>query len=223
MRTLQVQFSSGRDVLGHYWGLLSGGGLAIELNRRTFREVDPVTDEGQPPAFTSGEKLRVEVHVLSIKKTYLLDVQVVDVRTADKGPAQLMVSFLPDTTPDELLDAAWADGCDAPQRRSRRLPTHTQIRFDCLDGSGMEGKVGHLLNLSSGGCCVEGSGLPPPGTSVMLTTMPETGGEASAVRLVGRVRWTERPDTGGLMGIEFLRALPEVASLLTSLGPPREK
>ncbi len=214
MRTLQVQFSSGREVLGHYWGLLSGGGLAIELSQRMVGE--------EVPTCAVGEKLRLEVHVLSIKKTYCLDVQVVDVRTADNGPAQLMVSFLPDTVPDELLDAAWADGCDAPQRRSRRLPAHTAIRFDCLDGRGMEGRVGQLVNLSAGGCCIEGSGLPPPGTSVLLTTLPEDGCAAAEVKLVGRVRWTERPDTGGMMGIEFLRSLPEVGTLLKELTRARK-
>lgn len=203
MRTLQVQFTSGRDVLGHYWGLLSGGGLAIEVGQQGGA------------AFQQRERVLLEVQVLSIKKIYLLQVQVLDVRGGDKGDT-LMVAFLPHSPPDELLDAAWADGCDAPQRRSRRLPTHTQVRYDCLNGRQAESRIGQLVNLSSGGCCIEGTALPPPGTQVLLTTLPRSTGEGPSMKLVGRVRWTERPE-GGMMGIEFLRPAPEIGAFLQTL------
>jgi hypothetical protein len=199
VRSLHVQFASGREVLGHYWGLLSGGGLAIAVG------------EDEPLA---GEQLRLSVHVCSIKKTYLLDVQVLEVRRAEEG-TQAMVAFLPQSSPAELLDAAWADGCDAPQRRSRRLPLQAQVRWEPLDGTQMEGRSGRLVNLSLGGCCVEGAALPSPGTQVLLTTLP--GGGRASLRLLGRVRWTERPE-GGFMGVEFVGPAPGVDELLHSLG-----
>lgn len=199
MRSLQVQFASGREVLGHYWGLLSGGGLAVAVG------------EDQPAA---GEQVRLSIHVCSIKKTYVLDVQVLEVRHAEDG-TQAMVAFLPQSSPAELLDAAWADGCDAPQRRSRRLPLQAQVRWEPLDGAQMEGRNGRLVNLSAGGCCVEGAALPAPGTQVLLTTQPA--GSRGPLRLLGRVRWTERPE-GGLMGVEFVGAAPGVDELLHSLG-----
>lgn len=210
MRTLQVQFVSGREVLGHYWGLLSGGGLALRLG------VDAVAD-GRP--YASGDRVRLHVQVQSVKKSWELEVQVLELRTTESGGQQLMVSFLPGEAPDEMLDAAWADGCDAPQRRSRRLPSHTPVRYERLDGGPMDGREGRLVNLSAGGCCVEGPALPPPGTQVLLTTLPAGAREDTTVKLVGRVRWTERPE-GGYMGIEFLGTAPEVGHLLQSLSGP---
>lgn len=200
MRTLQVQFASGREVLGHYWGLLSGGGLAIRL-------------AGDEP--TPGEQVHLVVHVCSIKKTYELDVTVLEVRRGAEG-TQAMVAFLPGRPPVDLLDAAWADGCDAPQRRTRRLPVQEQVRYEPLDGSYPEGRTGRLVNLSAGGCCIEGTVLPPPGTQVLLTMREGTQGP---VRLLGRVRWTERCD-GGLMGVEFVGVHTGVGDLLESLGLP---
>lgn len=211
MRTLQVHFISGREVLGHYWGLLSGGGLALPLGS---------LEEDLP---APGERVRLTVHISSIKKTYELEVQALEVRLgsgpapAGKGDRRLMVAFLAESTPDELLDAAWADGCDSPQRRTRRVSLRPQakVRYERLDGSPVEGRTGRLVNLSQGGCCVEGSALPPPGTQVLLTTVGQE------VKLVGRVRWTERPECG-LMGIEFLGPAPDVGQLMQSLAPERK-
>ena len=256
MLTLHVQFTSGREVLGHYWGLLSGGGLALDLSgiellgqtkMRGVRDCSEVSDS--PPCVAAGAAqcslapeapralatvamdqvnallppgtaLRLEVHVCSIRKTYPLDVRLVELRNG-KGGVQLVVAFLHSLPPDELLDAAWADGCDAPQRRSRRLPLRTSVLFERLDGGPVASQEGHLLNLSVGGCCVEGSGLPPPGTQVLLTTQPRDATEGPSLKLAGRVRWTEKPSSG-LMGIEFLRPAPEVQALLQSQGllPP---
>ena len=103
----------------------------------------------------------------------------------------------------------------AAYARSRRLPLHAQVHWEALDGSQMEGRKGRLVNLSSGGCCVEGVALPSAGTQVLLTTEPE--GERGALRLLGRVRWTERPE-GGFMGVEFVGTAPGVSELLSSLG-----
>lgn len=214
MRTLQVHFISGREVLGHYWGLLSGGGLALPMG--SLEEDLPVP----------GERVHLTVHISSIKKTYELEVQALEVRPSSgpgpghgpggQGDRRLMVAFLSGSKPDELLDAAWADGCDSPQRRTRRVSLAPQaqvkVRYERLDGGPMEGRTGRLVNLSQGGCCVEGSALPPPGTQVLLTTVEHE------VKLVGRVRWTERPECG-LMGIEFLGPAPDVGQLMQCLAP----
>lgn len=222
MRTLQVQFTSGREVLGHYWGLLSGGGLSLEQ-----QDLEELSDGAAAVGLTEGvgflpdEIFRLRVHVRSVKKAYELEVQVLDQRVSTDG-RQVVVAFLPHSRPDDLLDAAWADGCDSPQRRFRRLPLQLEVRYDRLDGRERGGRLGRLLNLSSGGCCVEGAGLPPPGTQVLLTTVPR-GPVAEQVQLMGRVRWTERPEAG-MMGIEFLGAPPDLPKLMQGaqlqLTPP---
>ncbi len=250
MRTLQVHFPSGKEVLGRYWGMLCGGGLTLDLGDGDRGEVGPPdaprrgAREHSGPHLIGvrvgagvrgdtdcerGERVQLEVHVRTIKKTFRIVAEVLDIRRV-AGVLRATFGFVPDPSPDELLDAVWADGLDVPQRRSRRFPLHAAVRYDCLSGRGARaGQVGRLVNLSQGGCCIAGKGLPPRDTQVLLfITVPrelrhratrEREHEVSIV-VAGRVRWTERCEDG-MMGIEFLssnsRSGPQINDLISAL------
>lgn len=216
MRTVLVHFPSGKEVLGRYWGMLRNGGL--QLLRGDLET--PLVD-GEP-----GERLRLIISVQTLKKTYQIVVKLVDAQ----GPSarRLTLEFLPEEPPDELLDAVWADGCDVPQRRARRVHVALPVRFTRLDcGTAYEGE---LRNLSVFGCCIAGRELPREGAQVAvhfpqeLLLAPEVSRSlgqplasvAEDLTLAGRVRWTERPDDG-LMGVEFLRQEPRLEPLIDSL------
>lgn len=265
MRTLQVHFPSGKEVLDRYWGMLRGGGLRLdlpmlpqaplELSPEEMPEAVPVQIDDELPAgpcpapvvpsaaplmhrcttapdeslllpsdTRPGEQLRLQVHVRTIKKSFAVLAQLLALTWLPRGP-RAVVGFLPDSPPDELLDAVWADGLNVPQRRSRRHAVRLPVHFACVSGGDGGLRPGELRNLSLGGCCIAGLALPPRGSHVMV----QVSGEAlfhsgiaytSALHLSGRVRWTERPATG-LMGIEFQRPSAGLAELLQALPPRR--
>jgi hypothetical protein len=214
VRTVLVHFPSGKEVLGRYWGMLRGGGL--QLLRGDLEA--PLVD-GEP-----GERVRLVVSVQTLKKTWQLVVKLVDVQGAEGG-LRLTLEFLPEEPPDELLDAAWADGFDVPQRRSRRVHVAVPVKFTRLDcGTAHEGE---LRNLSLSGCCVAGRELPREGAQVAVhipqellagqdPSWPALASVAEDLTLAGRVRWTERPDDG-LMGVEFLRIEPRLEPIIDAL------
>jgi hypothetical protein len=240
MRTLQVHFSSGRDVLGRYWGMLRGGGLRLDLPmlpeptpaassveiRRLTTTLAPAVwslDETMTmlPAETQlGERLQLQIHVLTIKKTFAVLAQLLELTHLPEG-VRAVIGFLPESPADELLDAVWADGLNVPQRRSRRHELLSPVQFTCVSAGDGSLQVGELRNLSLGGCCIAGPALPPLGSHVMVqvcgATLPGPELAAVAVNLSGRVRWTECPDAG-LMGIEFQSPNPTLAQLLETLS-----
>ena len=61
MRSIQVQFASGREVLNSYWGFLKNGGLVL---------ADPVD-------LSEGDNVVLDVKIKSLKRTYKLAARVV--------------------------------------------------------------------------------------------------------------------------------------------------
>jgi hypothetical protein len=221
-----VHFSSGKEVLGRYWGMLRGGGLRLDLPM--LPEAKPAAKEDEPallsPPDTTflptdaqrGERLRLQVYVRTIKKMFPVLAQLLELTRVPAG-LRAVVGFLPEFPPDDLLDAVWADGLNVPQRRTRRHSLRVPVRFACVSAGDGSLRTGELRNLSLGGCCIAGPALPPLGSHVMVQIAGEAlASPEAALHLSGRVRWTERP-AAGLMGIEFQSQSPVLAQLLQSL------
>ena len=239
MRTLQVHFASGREVLGRYWGMLRGGGLRLDLpllpelgsavgaaQQLTAASAAAVwsLDEALtvlPADAQRGEQLWLQIHVQTIKKTFPVLAQLLELTCRPEG-VHAVFGFLPESPPDELLDAVWADGLNVPQRRSRRHWLQSPVQFACVSAGDAGLRAGELRNLSLGGCCIAGPALPPQGSHVMVQVCgsalqgPDTA-VTEPVTLSGRVRWTECPDAG-LMGIEFQGPSATLVQLLETLS-----
>ena len=54
MRSIQVQFASGREVLNSYWGFLRNGGLVL----------------ADPQNLIEGDDVIVDVKIKSLKRSY---------------------------------------------------------------------------------------------------------------------------------------------------------
>ncbi len=238
MRTLQVHFATGREVLGRYWGMLRGGGLRLDwplvpelgVAESPAQHLTPAPVTGValddtllvlPADAQRGEQLQLQIYVQTIKKTFPVLAQILELTCRPEG-VRAVLGFLPESPPDELLDAVWADGLNVPQRRSRRHWLQSPVQFACVSAGDAGLRAGELRNLSLGGCCIAGPALPPQGSHVMVQVSgaalpgPETAA-AEPVTLSGRVRWTECPDAG-LMGIEFQSPCPTLVQLLETLS-----
>ncbi len=166
MKSIQMQYPSGRELLGAYWGHLQGGGLVLEGTNNAV-----------------GERVVVEVEIRSLKQNYRLSADVVAVENQ-----RSYLLFLPATGAVDqqvMINAAWADTNDVPQRKHRRIATQREVRY--LVGGAAS--TGQLLDVSRGGCRIRGAAPLPIGATVHLE---EAGG------LEGRVRWTTRACESGI-------------------------
>jgi hypothetical protein len=170
MRSVQVQFASGREVLNSYWGFLKNGGLVL-----------PDSD------LSEGDDVVLDVKIKSLKRTYRLQARVVK-RVPDGRRA--FVAFDEGQEQDVMLNAAWADTHEVPQRKHRRYLKGSRVQYRAAPGD--EAHAGQVLDVSSGGCRLRGPRTLPPGSRVRVLAL--------GVELEGQVRWS----TGaGEMGIEF--------------------
>jgi hypothetical protein len=189
MRSVSVLFPSGREVLRSYWGFLDRGGLVL-------------TDEG----LIEGDAVRLDVSIKSLKQRYLLNARVVR-RASDDGRA--FVAFDEGEQQTLMLNAAWADSHDVPQRKHRRMtiddPSHGPVKYVRV-GAGGELVTGQVLDVSPGGCRLRGDASYPVGTRIRVIT--------DHAEIEGQIRWTT---PGKEMGIEF--AGPE--RVLEALLPRR--
>jgi len=177
-----VHFPSGRELLASYWGFLRDGGLVLTEAQVSLSE---------PPFATlqEGDSLGLEVHIRTLKQTFEVFGRVVR-----RGADRLFVAFTPDHGNDaidakeRMLNAAWADTHDVPQRKHRRLEGPGQVDFT-VDGIDAHGE---LLDLSPGGARLRGPARLPVGARVQLRLADET--------VEGQVRWSTRANE---MGVEF--------------------
>jgi hypothetical protein len=193
-----VQFSSGREVLSSYWGFLDNGGLVLK-------------DEG----LREGDSVLLDVRIKSLKASYRLEAHVVR-RSSPDGRA--FVAFKERAQQDLMLNAAWADTHDVPQRKHRRLPVARAMQREVRYGRAERGSAstsspgistiveGQLLDVSPGGCRLRGSAVFPVGTKIRLHV------EGGA--LEGQVRWAT---PGREMGVEFVRPDLVIEALLGAL------
>jgi|GEM_PF-2257941 len=176
-----IHFPSGRELLASYWGFLRDGGLVL---------TDALVPLTQPPfsSLNEGDTLGLEVHIRTLKQTF----EVLG-RVVRRGADRLFVAFSPDGSQDakeRMLNAAWADTHDVPQRKHRRLEGPGQVDFT-VDGMDAQGE---LLDLSPGGARLRGPAQLPVGARVQLRLADET--------VEGQVRWSTRANE---MGVEFTR------------------
>ncbi len=171
MKTVHVQFESSRELLNVYWGFLEDGGLFL--------------DEQAGQGLQESDTILVEVGIATLKKKFLLEARVVR-----REAGRTVVAFQKDQGQDLLLNAAWADSHDVPQRKHRRFRAAADVRYGASGGP--TDTIGHLVGVSHGGCCMRGVSMLPSGSRVSLLM---SGAEVS-----GQVRWAT---SAGEMGIEF--------------------
>ncbi len=188
MRSVQVHFPSGREVLSSYWGFLQHGGLVLR----------------EPRDLCEGDAVVLEVRIKSLKQAFRLVGQVVKrtiAATADEPRA--FVKFGEGQDQETMLNAAWADSHDVPQRKHRRYPLGREVHYVELGAQLASPLRGRLLNVSPGGCRLKGVTTFPTGARVRV--------DAMGLALDGQVRWST---PGGEMGIEFTRPDLVVQALL---------
>src|SRR4051812_32928110 len=100
MRMAKLEYPTGREVLRDYWGYLTSGGLL--LGER---------EEALPVGLNDGDAFLVDVRICSLRKEYRLEARL---RRRDDGRPLVVFNH---GTPQELLNAAWADGQGVPERR----------------------------------------------------------------------------------------------------------
>jgi hypothetical protein len=175
MRSVSVQFSSGREVLKSYWGFLENGGLVLRGHD-----------------LAEGDAVVLDVRIKSLKQSYKLAARVVR-RAREDGCA--FVAFNQGEKQDLMLNAAWADTHDVPQRKHRRVtvadPFYRPVEYSRTDAIDSRGK-GQVLDVSPGGCRLRGDLMLPVGTRVRVYT--------DRAPLDGQIRWTT---PGCEMGVEF--------------------
>ena len=114
-------------------------------------------------------------------------------RTPDEEGEKIFVAFDAGQDQEVMLNAAWADTHEVPQRKHRRYPVTNAVTYFGVEPSSppLEGR---MMNLSRGGCRVQGAAPLPVGTRLTI--------EAGGYKLDGKIRWTS---PSGEMGIEFLQ------------------
>lgn len=183
MRSLSVQFASGREVLNSYWGFLKNGGLVL----------------ADPHDLIEGDNVVLDVKIRSLKRSYKIAARVVK-RAPDGDRA--FVAFEEGQEQDVMLNAAWADSHEVPQRKHRRYVTGNNVLY-AQAGQPTSTHAGQILDVSPGGCRLRGPHLYPVGARIRLTTM--------GIELDGQVRWTAG---GREMGVEFQKPALVVQALL---------
>lgn len=161
MRSVRVQFASGREVLNSYWGFLRDGGLVLA-------EAGDVRE---------GDDVVLDVQIESLKRSYQLAARVVK-RAADG--LRTFVAFAAGQEQEVMLNAAWADSHAVPQRKHRRYAAGSSVLYG---GAAHEPKhAGRILDVSPGGCRLRGTHLLDAGAPIRVV--------AGGLELEGQVRWT---------------------------------
>jgi len=185
-RSIQVQFASGREVLNSYWGFLKNGGLVL-------------ADPNGHGDLAEGDNVVLDVKIKSLKRSYKLAARVVK-RVPEGNRA--FVAFEEGQEQDVMLNAAWADSHEVPQRKHRRYPTGNKVLYSQA-GQAASTHAGQILDVSPGGCRLRGPHLYPVGARVRVIAL--------GIELDGQVRWTAG---GREMGIEFQKPALVVQALL---------
>lgn len=129
MKEVEVRFASGREVLGAYWGHLTGGGIAVD-----------------PAAL--GEELR-EGQSVSLQVRVGADHRVAIPGTVvKKSQNKVILAFAADDGKRRLLTAAFSE---------RRVALDTRLL--ATDPDGVVDILGHVFQISDAGCCVRLSEL----------------------------------------------------------------
>jgi hypothetical protein len=125
MKEVEVRFSSGREVLGAYWGHLTGGGIAIH-----------------PAALSEelreGQSVSLQVIVASTPRVGI------SATVVRKTPSKVILAFAGDDGKRRLLTAAFSERCVA-----------LDARLLASDPEGVTDMHGQVFQLSDAGCCLK--------------------------------------------------------------------
>lgn len=124
MKEVEVRFTSGREVLGAYWGHLTGGGIAV----------DPAALSEE---LREGQSVSLQVCVASRHRVAITGTVV------KKSLSKVILAFAADDGKRRLLTAAFSERCVA-----------LDARLLATDPDGMIDVRGHVFQLSDAGCCV---------------------------------------------------------------------
>jgi hypothetical protein len=177
MRNLRIELESGQELFEAYWNFLRSGGLILPRG-------DGLDD---------GEAIELVVRIRSLKKEWRLRSRVV--RVGEDGRAH--VAFEDGQDQEAMVNAAWADSYDVPERKHQRHDLRADVSISSPSGGDRRAT---LTNLSRGGCRIETNERLPVGTRLRLFG---AGLDADA-----QVRWAR---TGGELGLEFAQPLASVA------------
>ncbi|ACY16266.1 hypothetical protein [Haliangium ochraceum] len=125
MKEVEVHFASARDVLGAYWGHLTGGGLAISRHHLSEEVCE-------------GQTVSLQV---CVDRQHRGDIIGTVIRTS---PTKAIVAFSADDGKRELFTVAFSECCSA-----------SDVRLLVADSDGNEVNLqATLAQLSDAGCCV---------------------------------------------------------------------
>jgi len=192
MKTVPVQFPSGREVLGSYWGFLEDGGLML---------AEPIVPEAVL-SLSEGERLQLDVHIRTLKQTF--NVVGRTVRRSSDG-RRIFIAFAGrQGDAERMLNAAWADTHEVPQRKHLRHAGPGAVEF-VVDGVGAA--QGEVLDVSPGGLRLRGPARLPVGARVQVHLLDEV--------VDGKVRWSTGANE---MGVEFSRPALGIVQRLINRG-----
>jgi len=104
---------------------------------------------------------------------------------------------------------------DAPQDRRKHPRIRVEFRVTLSFTSGRTTGEGKLLNVSQGGCAIEGNPSLKVGDYVTLRIFPLDHGEAIGIESAA-VRWVRGRD----FGVEFVKIRPGELERLTQFADP---
>ncbi len=166
MRLVKVRYDGGQELLGAYWNSLRSGGVVL-----------PSAD-----GLVEGEAVELEVAIRSMKKTFRIGGSVSYL--ADDGRA--FVAFGGDERHEALLNAAWSDGFDVPERRHHRFELRREVQYAIAGAP----RRATMTNLSRGGCSIEIDERLPVGAHLYLMGFG-----------LATVRWAA--GAGHVVGLQF--------------------
>lgn len=161
MKEVEVHFANARDVLGAYWGHLTGGGVAVDP-----RYLSEAVCEGQAISLRVcvDRQRRAEIPGTVVRAT----------------PTKAIVAFAADDGKRLLLSAAFSESC---------LTAQVRIQDTDADGTPIE-RPAQLEQFSDAGCCVhiddQRNGSDPP-MSVGSNVVVEFRVSAEALQISGCV------------------------------------
>lgn len=143
MKEVEVYFANGREVLGAYWGHLTGGGLAIDT---------AAVSEG----LQEGRSVSLRIYVASEQRVAIAGMVV------KMTPQKAIIAFAADDAKRRLLTAAFSD---------RQVSLDARIVAN--DPDDLTDTAAHLFRLSDAGCCLrlppgEDYTILPVGTNLSI-------------------------------------------------------
>jgi PilZ domain len=180
VKTVQVTFASGKQILDAYWGYLANGGLVLPAS----------------PELVVGDELELQVRLESQQRQWRFLAVVVKRPPSHDWIDVAYISFHPNQPHDLLLSAAWAEAEHTAARKSHRHSCDLPVRYAPAEASadGSTTLLGRLMNVSENGALIRAGILFPVGTEMTV--------DIEGLQVRAWVAWRLDPP-GMLMGLSF--------------------